>query len=491
MICVSIAQESRRLALADMLNAVMSGADMLEVRLDRFEKAPDFSELLAARRKPVIFSCRREQDGGNWNAGEDERLALLRQAVVAGADYAEIELDAADQVRKFGKCQRVISYTNLTETPAHIGEIYAEAQTKQPDVIKLVCKARTPEEAWPLVQILAKPSVPTVVVGLGRPGVMLTVLGRKIGAPWAYAALERGSEAYPGQPTVLDLAEVYHYRAIDRSTRLFGVTGLGEREYVTTALLNAAFAELKQPLRCLPLQIGKAAVFQKVIGAVKLAGVCVDSEHYSAIRDVAGSLDESAELTKAADVILPHDGGWRGGNTLGPAALDALEATMSAHGKTLKGAVVMVVGVGPAARMLLAGLKERGAAPVVTGHDRDQIQALSKQFGCRQIAFEALYTMFHDVLALTYGGGDGEGPEVRPGYLKPGMTVLDLTALPRKSAFIGEATGRGCVAVEPERVLVEQARRLVRQVTGQEVAAEALAGVFAGLVDDEGDQPQG
>src|SRR5262249_25286066 len=34
MICITIAQESRTLALADMLNAVQMGADLLEVRLD-------------------------------------------------------------------------------------------------------------------------------------------------------------------------------------------------------------------------------------------------------------------------------------------------------------------------------------------------------------------------------------------------------------------------------------------------------------------------
>src|SRR5262249_619979 len=211
MICVSIANESRRLAMADMLTAARQG-DLLEVRLDRFEKAPDFKELLAAGRKPVIMTCRRVRDGGEWQGSEEERLALLRQCVVHQADYVEIELDVADQVRPFPGAKRVISCTNLSETPGDIATIYNEARTKHPDVIKLPTHARTPEEAWPLVQILARSTVPTVVVGLGRPGVMLTVLGKKIGAPWAYAALGRGLEAYPGQPTVGDLEAVYHYR---------------------------------------------------------------------------------------------------------------------------------------------------------------------------------------------------------------------------------------------------------------------------------------
>src|SRR5262249_12271898 len=146
------------------------------------------------------------------------------------ADYVEIELDVADQIRPFPPARRVISYTNLQETPPDIADIYEEARTKNPDVIKLTTLARTPEEAWPLVQVLAKPPVPTVVVGVGRPGVMLALLGRKIGAPWAYAALERGMEAWPGQPTAEDLNRVYHYGAIERGTRLVGVTGFGDRE---------------------------------------------------------------------------------------------------------------------------------------------------------------------------------------------------------------------------------------------------------------------
>ncbi len=159
MICISIAQESRRMALVDMLNAAAMGADLIELRLDCFEHAPDFNELLTAKRTPILFSCRRTEDGGNWDGTEEERIMLLRQAILAKADYCEIEYDIADQIRPFPPCQRVISYTNLKETPTDIADIYAEMLTKKPDVIQLTCRARTPEEAWPLVQILATPGV--------------------------------------------------------------------------------------------------------------------------------------------------------------------------------------------------------------------------------------------------------------------------------------------------------------------------------------------
>src|SRR5206468_3184226 len=164
----------------------------------------------------------------------------------------EIELDAADEIRPFPPTQRVISYTNLQETPENIADTYREMQTKAPDVIKLTTVARTPEEAWPLVQILAKAPVPTVVVGLGKPGVMLTVLGKKIGAPWTYAALEKGMEAYEGQPTVADLNNIYHYSAIEKTTRLIGATGFEERDAVAVGVLNHVLGHFKLPARCLP-----------------------------------------------------------------------------------------------------------------------------------------------------------------------------------------------------------------------------------------------
>src|SRR6266571_2631904 len=136
MICISINQESRRLALADLLNAGRQ-CDLIEIRLDRFAKAADVAELLAVRTKPVIMTCRRSQDGGHWEGTEEERLALLRHCIISKADYVEIELDVADQIRPFPGAKRVISYTNLRETPDNIASIYTVAESKKPDVIKL------------------------------------------------------------------------------------------------------------------------------------------------------------------------------------------------------------------------------------------------------------------------------------------------------------------------------------------------------------------
>ena len=478
MICISIAQESRRLALADMLNASKQ-CDLLEVRLDRFGKAPDIGELLTHKPKPIIFSCRRKKDGGDWPGTEEERLTLLRQCVVSKSDYVEIELDVADQIRKFGTTKRVITHIDLQETPPDIAEIYGEAQTKSPDVIKIITQARTPEEAWPLLKILANPPVPTVAVGLGKPAIMLTILGKRIGSPWTYAALERGMEAYPGQPTVRELQDTYHYSSIGPSTRFVGVTGFGERERVSTAVMNHVFASSNLPLRCLPLGVGNVELLRKIMNAVHLRALVVDDEHQGQMMKMTASNDPSALASQAADLLTPtKEKEWHGANTLGDAAVTALVTTLKSDpsANPLEGRMIMIVGTNPTARAVAWRVKEAGGVIIVASHNRDEALRLAQVLECRHVQFEALYSTMHDVLIVCdeekdqtrSKRGSGEAG-LHPGYLRPGMTVMDLATRTGKSTLLQDAAARGCRVVEPVAVLQGQLLAQLKSVTGNDV----------------------
>jgi 3-dehydroquinate dehydratase/shikimate dehydrogenase len=493
MICISIAQESRRLALADMLNASRQG-DLIEVRLDLFDKSPDVAELLSVKPKPLILTCRRRKDGGQWNRGEDERLALLRQCIISKADYVEIELDVADQIRPFPGAKRVISYTNLEETPGDIAETYAEAQAKSPDVIKLTTLARTPEEAWPLVQILAKPAVPTIVVGLGKPGIMLSMLGRKIGAPWTYAALERGMEAHPDQPTVSDLKEIYHYDEVGRSTKLIGVTGFGELPRATCAGLNAAFAHLGLSARCLPLAVGSVRLFRKVVDAVKLAGIVLDEEHRRSILEMVTEPDGTAQQAGSADLLLHKGETWHGYSTELSAILAALENAVRVKFPTdhpLQGRMVLVVGTNPIAQTMARECQGRGANVIIASHGRKAALELAQQLQCRHVQFEAIYTTVHDVLIVCDDEKDQiksrkeDAAAIHPGYLRPGMTVLDLTDPAKRTPLAREAQLRGCSVVTPRELFLDQMSIQAQLLAGKQVSRDVLLPALATLPEEE------
>ncbi len=480
MICISINQESRRLAQVDLLNAGPQ-CDLVEIRLDRFGKAPEVGELLAHKPKPVIMSCRRVRDGGAWEGSEDDRQAILRQCIVSKADYVEIELDIADQIRRFPPSQRVVSYTNLQETPDDILDIYAQAQSKSPDVIKLTTLARTPEEAWPLVQVMAKQTIPTVVVGLGKPGIMLSILGKKIGAPWTYAALERGMEAYPGQATIADLRAVYHYDQIGKGTRFIGVTGFGPREYAAVAALNAAFAHAQLPARCLPMGVGNVKLFRKVMDAVKLAGVVVDEAHQHQLVGIAGELHSSAEQTRTADLLLSKDEQWKAYNMACLALVAGLARALSqkfAGAVPLKDRMVMLVGLTPLGRALAGEIQRQGGNITICSHQKKAGLQMAQDLGCRFIQFEALYSSSHDVLVVCDEEKDqapGRGAAgVHPGYLKAGMTVLDLTADMDLTPLLQGAKDRGCLIVDPHQMLIDRLEMQARKITGKEGLRESI-----------------
>jgi 3-dehydroquinate dehydratase/shikimate dehydrogenase len=490
MICISINSESRRFALVDMFNAARQ-CDLLEVRLDRFGKAPELRELIARKPRPVIMSCRRARDGGHWEGSEEERLAILRQCVVSKADYVEIDLDVADEIRPYPGCKRVIAYTNLSETPEDILDIYRDAQSKRPDVIKLMTLARTPEDAWPLVQILAKASTPTVIVGLGKPGVMLAVLGKKIGAPWTYAALEQGMEAYPGQPTVFDLNHVYRYEEIEKNTRLVGVSGFGDREYVTTGVLNTAFRDFKLNARVLPLGVGSPQLFRRIAEAVKVAGIVVDHDNQEALMEMASDAEPAARLAGATDLILRKDDHWHAYNTLVRSMVSMLEQLLAERypgEDPLNKRIIAIVGLNPVTRGVAKALSTRGASPILVSHDAKAAQQMAHDLECRFVKFEALYTTLHEVLLVCDHEKEhkpGSPSSIHPSYLRQGMVVMDLTAALSPSPLLREARARRCGVASPRRMLREQLALQLRLLTGKEMSNEELEEVMPGFLQQD------
>src|SRR5205814_6010591 len=117
------------------------GARLIEVRLDFLAKAPDFKRLLADKPCAMVATARRPADGGRWSGTEDARQALLRQAIVSGFDWVDLEHDIADKIPRFGKVKRIISYHNMREVPSDLEKTYEGMCKLDSDVIKIAVRA--------------------------------------------------------------------------------------------------------------------------------------------------------------------------------------------------------------------------------------------------------------------------------------------------------------------------------------------------------------
>src|SRR6185295_12458249 len=68
----------------------VADADLVELRLDSVSD-PSAAGALEGRRRPVIVTCRPAWEGGSFTGAEEDRKAILADALRLGADYVDIE----------------------------------------------------------------------------------------------------------------------------------------------------------------------------------------------------------------------------------------------------------------------------------------------------------------------------------------------------------------------------------------------------------------
>ncbi len=489
MICITVNPSSRKLAKVDLLNAARQ-CDMVELCLDRFVKSPDIPDLLKVIDKPVLISCRRRQEGGHWDRGEEERLKLLRTAIVAGPAYVELDLETAAKIPRYGATKRVISYTNLEQPIARITPILEKAEKVDADVVKFTWPVPTMETAWPLLGAVVKPrSLPVVGLGLGDAGITFSLLGRKYGSPWLYAALEKGMEAYPGQPTVNELDDVFHWREIDRETRFVGIMGYDASMNPVLRALNRMFVATGHNLRCLPLADAQPENMKKILELLNVSVVVASPQAGRSVLRIASEQEESAKLGQHADLLILREAGWSAYNGLWRAVILAMEELLLKHAgttasthKPLDRRNVLVIGSEGLGESVIYGLKRRNALISICNPDDRIAQRIAQKFQIRSVPHQNLYSTLADVVIfadfkLKLGERTGQ---INPSFLRPTMYVADAGARGLESRIIEEARERGCRVVEPLDVLTQQTALVFKTLTGRDVPPERLREALAG-----------
>ncbi len=475
MICISVSPSSRTLAPVDLLNASRK-CDMIELCLDQFIKTPDVAELIKVVDKPLLLSCRRPRDGGHWRHSEEDRLQLLRNSIVAGPAYIELELDTADKVPRFGNTKRVISHTSLNQPLTSIDDIFEQCWKAKADVVKVTWPTDDLDAAWPLLAaVTQRRELPVVGQGIGASGLTFSLLSRKYGSPWIYAALEPGKETYAGQPTVWQLEEEYRWNEIVRGTRFLGIVGMGAAENTAARVLNYSFAELGKPIRCLPLIPGKPDRLKKMLEVMKINGLIVDPLYSGRLDDFAQPADEDTRRSGYGDLFLQKTSGWKRTATLF-VALESTAAAQRGDARWVSGRATTVVGSGPLAVAAALWAASHHAAVSIAAPSDNAATSVAKRCGVRHVPWTAIHSARADAVILAGSEivcGTGRR-ELNPSLLREEMTVVDLTRYPDESAFAEEAAMRGAYYISPPRIFAEQLQLQFQMLTGRDLPPMAF-----------------
>ena len=230
LICTPLVGRTRERVLAEAATVIAKGPDVIEWRVDYFERIGDTAAVLetgtALRASvgdiPVIFTRRSNREGGEQIATDDDGVVRLYDAVSASGlvDFLDFEMgNDARQVRRVRESAQkhgtrvILSYHNFGYTPGldFLVQRFLEAERLGADVAKVAVMPRDRADVLTLLaataQADAKGRIPLISMAMGPLGSVTRMIGGEFGSSLSFAVGEGRSA--PGQIPIADLAAVY------------------------------------------------------------------------------------------------------------------------------------------------------------------------------------------------------------------------------------------------------------------------------------------
>jgi 3-dehydroquinate dehydratase/shikimate dehydrogenase len=477
-VCVVIGRTRHKMVQIEIQEAAKQGARLIEVRLDFLAKAPDFKRLLDKKPCPLVATVRRPADGGRWSGTEEARRMLLRQAIVDGFDWVDLETDLAEAIPRYKNVKRIVSYHNMRETPADLEKIHETMCQQDADVVKLAVRALQPADNLRVLALLKKPAKPTVALCMGDLGMPSRVLGARYGAPFTYAAFNKERGIAPGLLSFEEIKHVYHYEQINAETQVFGVIGDPVAHSLSPLLQNAAMRGLGFNGVYVPFRVPRGAdlgAFVKAFDVLPVQGYSVTIPHKEAAAALAARKDQAVVLTQAANTLVRRDDGLSAFNTDYEGVLDALRASLpptpDGQPYVLHSKAVLVLGAGGVARAVAYALHREGALITISNRTPERAHKLAAEVGSRTIDWAGRHSILAEVVINCTSVGmhpNVDESPLHPSYLKPGLVVFDTVYVPETTLLVKEARSRGCHVITGVELFVRQAALQFRLFTGLE-----------------------
>ena len=199
MICVSVGEKNWKAAAEQACRYPFT-----EIRLDYLENITEETvySLFSSCRSSKIVTFRKKD-----SVTDDERIVMIKSALKAGALYADADINnnedfisAVSEAVSEAGAEIIISYHNFEKTPSldEISEKINKASDLGADIIKIACRAETPEEAERLLSLPADRKN-IVIAGMGTLGGRIRALSHSAGSLFTYACPDNGKAVAPGQ----------------------------------------------------------------------------------------------------------------------------------------------------------------------------------------------------------------------------------------------------------------------------------------------------
>jgi len=476
-LCVAI-RGSSPAELLDRAESAVRNFKFIELRLDTLSKpanAPTYLKQFLAEHRDVtvIATCRRKAHGGEFDGPLTAQLETLTKAAQAGCQIIDLEVESAEeaksaQLAKLRTCGAalLVSFHDFTRTKG-LEQAADRIEAFKPDYIKVVSTARNLADNLAVLRLIEDRSLASHIVGIamGEEGLVSRVLGPRAGAAFTFASYSEGSETAVGQVTAETLRDVYRLDYLDQATRVFGVAGNPIMHSLSPLLHNAAFRREIVNAVLLPLKPKSVQDLLTLAMELPLAGCAITMPLKTEVLPHLANMDPLTSRIGACNTLrMGADGKLYGFNTDVAGVIRPLERRLK-----LKGARVVVLGAGGAARAAVFGLVEQGAEVLVVNRTHEHAVSLARQAKAKSLKHELLVKQKFDVMINATPCGMAGVKQTMPiaeNELNASV-VFDMVYNPLETPLLKLARSRGIHTISGIEMFVQQGARQFEIWTGK------------------------
>jgi 3-dehydroquinate dehydratase-1 len=228
LVCLPLVASRRSELLNQVQELKQFNPDLLEWRIDGYDKVEDIDASLRALEQlrqnmdniPMIFTCRIDREGGLKQISQDIRLELIKASIQSGhLDIVDIEMcnepdfiaSVRETAKKF-KTRLILSYHNFNDTPneTFIQDRLSRAQQLGADIAKVAVMPKNYADVLTLLNATLKArsgavKVPIVTMSMGAAGGVTRLVGGLFGSDITFAIGKKASA--PGQIPIAKLRQ--------------------------------------------------------------------------------------------------------------------------------------------------------------------------------------------------------------------------------------------------------------------------------------------
>ena len=493
-LCVAIIGTSPN-EMIEKATEVLKESSFLEFRLDYLAKPlaalPALKHFLAENgAATAIATCRLKDNGGRFDGSKTAELEILLKAAAAGFHLVDIELESIEKLPKNTMSQLreagaavIISYHDFHATK-DLDSVYQRIKPFDPDFIKIVPTARSLSDNLTLMKFLERVEDESELERGREFAWASRELSRacwdlRAGSAFTFAAASVGEETAPGQIAARTLIETYRVDQVDAATKIYGVAGNPIKSSLSPLMMNTAFRRETVNAVYLGLQTSKAEDLFKLAREVPIQGMSITMPLKQDVMPLLERTDAlSAKIGAVNTILRAQDGKFYGFNTDVAGIVAPLERRMS-----LKGAKVLVLGAGGAARAAVFGCADKGAEVYILNRTPETAQKLARQAGAKAIKRDLVAKTPFDVIinatpvgmaGTVKAGAKGvpvsplEANEINARY------VFDLVYNPIETPLLRMARQKGIAVITGVEMFVQQGARQFEIWTGKPAPEEEM-----------------